>query len=276
MAKILKKAWHVAGETWTCFREDDGFTLAAALSFYAILTLVPLSLIVFSLIGHWLGRSEEALAKIIELVTGIIPSLTPPVIGALTSIINRQWTSGWIGGMVLVFIASVLFTNLERVLDKVFRALRSRNFFHSRLLSVAFIFMTALLFFIPAVLKRLDESLLRHHIPISFTPLITGDLFFFLVGWVSFVLIVAVVPHHRVELKYNISGGLAFAVLLVIAKYLFRWYTDFSLVRLNLVYGWMTALILIILWIFYLMNLLILCAEWVAVLQRKGREKLDS
>ncbi|MFO1518947.1 MAG: YihY/virulence factor BrkB family protein [bacterium] len=273
MGKKFKTAFEIARETVRAFREDDVLTLAAALSFYAILSLIPLSMILVSLLGHFLGQSEEVLGRIIAFITEVIPNLSPPFLHSLSAIISRKVTSGWIGTAFLFLVASVLFTNLEKILDKIFGSLRSRNFFHSRLLSVAFIFLTAVLLFIPAVIKNIGAALPFSDLSLAWAPYFTGNFFFFLVGWLSFVLVVAVVPNHEVRFKYNVLGGLLFALLLTIAKYVFRWYTGFSLARFNLVYGSLTALVLIILWIFYLINLLLLCAELVGVLQRRATEE---
>jgi membrane protein len=272
MRKKIKNWASIAKETIVAFRKHDGFTLAAALSFYAILSLIPLSMIVVSFMGHLLGNSEEAVERIIQLMTEAIPHLTPTFIKDLTAIIHRKMTSGWIGGVSLVIVASILFTNLEKILDKVFGAIRSRNFFHSRLLSIALIFTTSLFLFVPAVFRAVDLSLKRFRIPMMLTSLTTGDLFFLLVGWLIFILMIEVVPNHHVRWRYNMLGGAVFAVLLMGVKYIFRWYTGFSFDRFHLVYGSLTALVLIILWIFYLMNLFILCAELVAVLQKRFTE----
>jgi YihY family inner membrane protein len=273
MHKRLANWFEIAKETAVSFRKDDGMTLAAALSFYSILSLIPLSMIVVSILGHIIGQSDEALGRIMEAMTEVIPTLSPRFLHEISNIINRKVTSGWIGIVVLFFVASVLFTNLEKTLDKIFKALRSRNFFHSRLLSIAFIFVTALLLFVPAVLKTVDLALNHYHIPITLGFLIRGDLFFMLVSWFGFVLVVSVVPNHEVRFKYNLIGGGVFAILLMLAKYLFRWYTAFSLPRLNLVYGALTSLVLIILWIFYFITLLLLCAELVGILQGRGTEE---
>jgi len=273
MPKAMKSLYKVVHGTFHAFRQHDGLTLAAALSFYATLSLIPLSMISVSILGHFLGQSDEALGRIMEFITEVIPTFSPQFIQELTAIINRKLTSGWIGIAFLILVASILFTGLEKALDKVFGSVRRRNFFHSRLLSIAFLFLISLLWFVPGVFKAVDTALSYHQIPISLAPLIHGDLFFFWVSVLSFVLVLEVVPNHEVKIRYNLIGGVLFAGLLMSAKYLFRWYTAFSLARLNLVYGALTSLVLIILWIFYLITLLLLCAELVAILQKHVSEK---
>lgn len=264
-AKIPLKA--ILSESLRNFREDDGFTLAAALSYYAILSLIPLTMIVVSVFGHFVGDSESTLRSIINLVSETIPYLSPAFLKNLSSLIQRKVTGGWLGAGVLFLVASVLFSNLEKVLDKIFESTRKRNFFHSKLLSVFFIFLIALLFFVPTMLRNLDHLFFLLKVPLAMESAMQGSLFFFLVAWSSFVIVLAIVPKHQVEPRLNCLGATVFALLLLAARFIFRWYAAFSLDRLHLVYGSLTAVILIILWIFYLMNLFIFCAELVGVLQ---------
>lgn len=255
------------------FRADDGFTLAAALSFYAILSLIPLSMIVVSIFGHFVGDSEATLKNIITLVSESIPYLSPAFLDNLSGLIQRKVTGGWLGVGVLFLLASVLFTNLEKVLDKIFESTRKRNYFHSKLLSVFFIFLIALLLFVPTVLKNLDQLFLMMNIPLHMEHVAEGSFFFFLISWMSFLIVLALVPRHQVQWRLNCIGATVFAFLMIAGRFVFRWYTAFSMERFHFVYGSMTAIILIILWVFYLMSLFIFCAELVGVLQNHPKEK---
>ncbi len=273
MVKNKIKWQNLILDTFRHFKEDDGFTLAAALSFYAILSLIPLTMIVVSILGHFVGQSEDALRNIIRLVSDTIPYLSPAFLKNLSMLIQRKVSGGWVGVGVLFLVASVLFTNLEKVLDKIFESTHKRNFFHSKLLSVFFIFLIALLMFLPSVLKNIDHLFALLNIPFEMEKLTEGSFFYFLTAWSSFVMVLAVVPKHQVEFKLNCLGGVLFAFLLIAARFIFRWYTAFSLDRLHLVYGSLTAVILIILWIFYLMNLFIFCAEFIGLIQNYYQKK---
>lgn len=255
------------------FRKDDGFTLAAALSFYAILSLIPLTMILVSIFGHFVGDSESTLKNIMNLVSETIPYLSPTFLENLSSLIQRKVSGGWLGVGVLFLLASVLFSNLEKVLDKIFAATRKRNYFHSKLLSVAFIFLIALLFFVPTMMKNLDHFFSLISIPLHVEHVAEGGVFFFIVAWMSFLIVLALVPHHQVEWSLNAIGASVFAVLLIGARFIFRWYTSFSMDRFHLVYGSLTSITLIILWVFYLMNLFIFCAELVGVMQNHLQKK---
>ncbi len=269
MAKQTLSALQILKESIRHFRNDDGFTLAAALSFYAILSLIPLTMILVSILGHLLGHSEAVLESIIQLISESIPQLSPSFLKSLSSLIQRKLTGGWVGVTALFLVASVLFSNLEKVLDKIFDNPKKRNFFHSKLLSVLFIFLISILLFLPGVLKNANSLFSLLQIPFSMERVTQGSFFFFLVGWASFIIVLAVVPKQEVSFRLNFLGGFVFALLLIGVKEIFHWYTQLSFERFHLVYGSLTALILIILWIFYFMNLFIFCAELVGVLQKE-------
>lgn len=271
MPKKKNTPLKIVSQTLLNFRKDEGFTLAAALSFYAVLSMIPLTMIVVSILGQIVGHSELVLASIVRLIQESIPALTPSFIKNLSSIVQRKMTGGWAGIIVLFFVASVLFSNLEKVLDKIFTPSQKRNFLQSKLLSVLFIFIIAVLMFVPSMFKNLDQIFDFLGIPLALEFLSRGPFFFFFVAWASFVVVLALVPKYAVNLKFNCAGGLLFALLLMAAKTIFYWYTQYSLERFHLVYGSLTAIILVFMWIFYLMNLFILCAEFVGVLQSEWK-----
>lgn len=58
------------GKSITGFLRDEGFYLSASISYFLIVALVPLSLLIVSLFGHLLGHNQEfyqyALARLIK------------------------------------------------------------------------------------------------------------------------------------------------------------------------------------------------------------------
>ena len=77
------------------------------------------------------------------------------------------------------------------------------------------------------------------------------------------------VPKERVSYRYAFFGALVFSSLLWVAKTLFHAYILFSFKRLSFLYGSLTALILLMSWIYYLSAVFIFCARFVGVLQEE-------
>lgn len=249
------------------FYKDDGFNLAAGLSFFAILSTIPLALIVISVMGHMLGQQDELFHQISHWIEITLPQVQPEFLSFVRQLVDKKVTSGWIGVAFLFFVASLLFSNIEHILDKVFKNSRSRNFWHSRAFSILLLIFTAFLFFVPSLL-----TLVANHLPatgwmVRFSGLITQDLIYFVAHGVVFFLLLEVVPNLSMPRMKIAVGAIVFAFCTALAREIFRWYMGLALERYTFVYGSLTLLVVLIVWIYYLSLLFVFCAEIVSVLQ---------
>lgn len=251
------------------FFQDDCLNLAANVSFCALLAIIPVAMMIVSIAGHFLGGSEEAVRKIVEMSSNILPVGKDLFAANLQSIVDQRSSLGIIGVVFLVFIATILTGSIEHSLDTVFKAVKKRNFFHSRLLGVALIFWITLLFSLPTMAQILEGLLERYGFDFPLSEFMTGKAFFFVVAFLAYVMTVVVVPNHKVYFRYAAVGGIFFAMGLGAAKFIFRWYMFFAIQRYNIIYGSLTAVVLLIVWIYYLAVVMLLSAEIVAALQMK-------
>lgn len=265
---FLNRVYQVLRLALREFILDDGINLAAGLSFFAILSLIPLVLIVISLLGHFLGKSDLLFEQISVWVLNTLPSVQPEFIEFLRSLVDKKLTSGWIGIAFLFFVASLLFTNIEHILDKILKSSRKRNFWHSRALSIGLILVTGLFFFVPYFLKMLMDQLPTNEPVIEFFGVFQGNLIYFIVHGLVFILLLRFVPNESMRMRNIFQGGLLFAVLIVAARNFFRWYMGVALDRYHFIYGSLTVLVLLILWIYYLSVLFVFCGEVVSALQK--------
>lgn len=250
--------------------KHDGFYLATHISFCAILSLIPLILISVSITGFLLGSSQTVYQQILDAITSLLPQGKEFLIANLNEVVGQRHSLGVLGVVILLFIATLLFGGIERGLDVVFGASKSRNFFHSRLVAIGLIGVVSLFFFLPTAADLLTRSLARFGFLFPLGDILKGKIFFFFFSFFAFVLVVFMIPNHYVRLRYVTVGGLFFALGILIAKQIFRWYILRSFAQYNLIYGSLTALVLLLLWIFYVSNILLLSAEIVAYLQVNG------
>lgn len=251
------------------YKNHDCFNLAANISFYAILSIIPLTMIMFSVLGYFLG-SEEVFRQIIKTLTGAIPRGSEAIIANIEGVVNSRYELGWMGIGFMVFIALLLFSSLEHALDRIFESVKKRNFFHSKLLAVIVIFIIALFLYAPSAITLLEGFLHKYGFSVPLSKYISGKTFFFVFAALSFAITVVIVPNRKILFRYAILGGAFYAFAIGVARYLFRWYMAFSFDRYNLIYGSLTALVLLVIWIYYLANILLLSSEIVAYLQKKN------
>jgi membrane protein len=263
----IKEGFRVLRYAVLEFYKDDGFNLAAGLSFFAILSVIPLGLIVISVLGHLLGQQEQLFTQISHWVEITLPQVQPEFLNFLRQLVDKKVTSGWIGLVFLFFVASLLFSNIEHLLDKVFKNSRSRNFWHSRAFSILLLFFTAFLFFVPSLLTLVASYLPATGWMVNFSSMFTQDLIYFSAHGVVFFLLLEFVPNLSMPRMKIAIGAFVFAVFTALAREIFRWYMGMAMGRYTFVYGSLALLVVLIVWIYYLSVLFVFCAEIVSVLQ---------
>ncbi|MBU4484174.1 YihY/virulence factor BrkB family protein [bacterium] len=256
------------------YKEHDCFHLAAYISFYAILALIPLTMIAVSAAGLILESSEVLFQRIVDTITTGLPhGISSGFITNLQNVKKGSSSMGWLGFGTMIVISTFLFSSLEYSLDKVFKSVRKRNFFHSKLVAIILIFSITLFFSLPTIVSLFERIFASygHHVPLG--SYITARVFFFLFAFFSFLMTIFIVPNHRVKFINACIGALTFAVIIVFGKYIFNWYLEYSFDRYNIVYGSLTALVLILTWIYSVAAIMLLSAEIVAYLQKRKSDE---
>ena len=255
--------------------------LAENIAFGALLAIIPIGMMMVSIAGYFLGGSADAFDQVVAMATNILPVGRDTFVANLQSILSQRSSLGIVGVGFLVFIATLLTSSIERALDIVFKAVKRRNFFHSRLLGIALIFWVTLLFSLPTMAQILEGLLARTGFNFPLSEFMAGKSFFMLVAFLAYVMTVVVIPNPKVYIRYAAVGGVLFALGLGVAKFLFRWYMLFAISRYNVIFGSLAAAVLIVVWVYYLAVVLLFTAELVAELQarrlfhRRGPEEIS-
>lgn len=260
--------WILPSVIKTFFRNDD-LNYAASIAFCALLSIIPLAMLMVSAAGYVLGSFEEVFDQLVTSFGDLIPWGRDLFVANLQSIMERRSHLGIFGALFLIFIATILVSSMEMALDKIFRIERSRNFFHSRMLGIGMIALVTLLLFLPTTAVVVEVSLQRFGIDIPLGEFMRGKAYLFLVLFIAYLMTVVIIPNKKVYLRYAVVGGVIFSAGIGIAKYLFQWYMGFAITRYNLIYGSLTAVILTVLWIYYMSIVLLFSAEIVSEIQHR-------
>jgi membrane protein len=263
------------------FWRDDCPVMAAAISFYAILSLIPLVLLMFSIAGYVLEsvsqdyRSpDEMFSYLAEYIRAMLPFSSEDFITRLRGIALNREAYGLTGLVILFVTSSLVFRTLELSFNKVFKTQQRRSMLLHQLLFVAFIFGIGLLFLAVHYLSIIGSSVASGHSDTiasrienfldSFqvlriiAPLLTGTLVF------SFLL--KFFSRQKVRNRASLFAGLLFSMLWMLATRLFAYYLT-HLARFSLLYGSLASLAVMVVWVFYSSMVLLLCAEFAYALQ---------
>lgn len=249
------------------FIADEFWLLAANISFCTLLALIPMGMMAVVIAGYFFGNSIEAYNEVVSLVSKFIPFGKEEFTANLKSVLDNKSSLGMAGVLLLVVASTLLVASIENALDKIFKVQKSRHFFHSRLLAFVVIALSTVLLTLPTVISILEGMLKRFNFNFPLSEIATGQWFFVLMSFLFFVIIVTLIPNYKVYLRFSALGGVLFAFGVWVTRLVYTWYLSFAFTKYNLIYGSFAAVVVLVIWVFYLACLLLFAAEIVAVVQ---------
>lgn len=233
------------------FLDADVITQAAALAFYAALSMAPLLLLLL-----WFTASNPALQDAAVGQIGLLIGLEAQEV-ARTVIANARARpdtgslAGWWSIALLLVGASAVFAQLQDALNRIFRtdatALASLGqWLRKRLLSFGLLLAVGFLLVISLTVTTVLQLALSRFDLLQPSVAMLASLFVYAL---AFALMYHFLPDRRVRWRLALAGGALTAVLFVLGRAAIAWY----LLRAptGSAYGAMGALALMMLWVYY-------------------------
>ncbi len=250
------------------FYKDNCSLMAAAISFYAILSVIPLFLLFISVSGFILHSSTQAFDAVTNLLLKTFPTSTMAVFKILSDLIQRKTVFGLIGLAGLIWAASRIFSAVENSMNVVWKVHKGRAYWHSKFLSLLLvpisvsIMLSSLAFTafytvakdlkIPLIGLKVSEAALTSKLFAILLPLILGVVMFF--------LIYKIIPYRKIDTKAALLGAIFASSLWEVAKFLFDIYIK-NYANFQKIYGSFGTLVVMFFWIYYSSFIVLIGAE---------------
>ncbi|MFW5691215.1 MAG: YihY/virulence factor BrkB family protein [Chloroflexota bacterium] len=253
------------GHLWQAIMnfKNYGMKQAAALAYYAVFSVFPMTLLLAVGISSVLGQTV-ALEQIYQGLNLFLPEETGTITlfqESLDQALDQGTSFGVLALVGLTWSALGLFSNLTSSLDRIFQVPASRSIWTERLL--AFVMTLGLIglvvtsFITSGVLSLADALLLSN--PSVWIRI--GTLFLpFGLNMVIFVLLFRYVPSRHVSWDAVWPAAILGAVALEAAKQLFAWYLS-GLANYQIVYGSIATVIILMVWAYLTASIFLICAE---------------
>lgn len=263
---------HIVSDTVRHFIDDNCMHWAAALSFYTILSLVPILLLTVSIAGLVLGTEETLLDQLTAMVRDSFPYISDSVISHLHGLIKRQKVFSWFAIIVIIWWAEFLLKAIHDAMIPIFGITHKRGLLLNMVLSWGVFFIGTAVVVFSIAITMVVEFLHKIHLSvlgIDVMDLIAWSLtfkYFLPLAVMVFATSVAlkVLAGSMIKLRDAIAGGIFFAVFWEIAKHAFTWYVA-HFAGYNMIYGSLGALMIVLIWIFYSFNIFLFSAEIASV-----------
>jgi membrane protein len=278
---MLAETWEMLKATVLSFIDDEALSRGAAIAFYTVTSIAPVLLIVVAIAGLVFGN-DAAQNSINSELGGLMGAQTAEVLQAAVADAAKK-SSGIlatiIGLATFIATASGVFGEMQAALNSIWKTKASTTVM-SRLIRarIASLGLVAALGFLLIVSLSVSAGLtaFSNYLDMVFPSgkLILPALNFFLsfvLLAVIFAAIYKVLPDRDLQWRDVITGAAVTSVLFTIGKSLIGWYIGSSAVASS--YGAAGGLIVLLLWVYYSVQVFLLGAEFTKVYANRHGSK---
>lgn len=268
-------------QAWRAFVKGQSTLMAAALSFYGLVSLVPLSFFLMLALSRIVG-TEWAYKFITQVVSDNFPHSEEVILNQVDRFLvsGRLWLKGslW-GALALLWSGLSFFETLDRVINAVWGRGRMRGYFKRKLMALL-TFIGGGIFFAASLLLSTTITTLRA-LDLVIFGIRPSDLVWFwrFVGWalpyvlsvMMFFLVYKFLPMTRISTQLAFRTACVVGVIWEGSKFAFAKYVAQRQMYHHL-YGPLTSVVLLMLWIFFSALLLVFGAHIVAAYHRSDED----
>lgn len=259
------------------FRRNQALLLSGAVAYNTLLSIVPLFAVLLVALSHVVDerRLLETVASNLEL---LIPGQAQAITDQVAGFLARRQVVGLVGFLALLFFSSMAFTVLESAMAVIFHhraAARSRSLLVSALIPYVFIMLLGVGLLLVTVISGALEAVGRDSILVlghrwSLSGVSGAALY--ALGIVGLALMLTalymVLPVGRVAFRHALVGGVSATLSWEVIRHLLVWYFA-KLSMVNLVYGSLAAVVIVLLTLEAAALILLLGADVIAELERR-------
>jgi membrane protein len=251
--------------------ENHVFLLAAGLAFNILLYLVPLMLVAVYIIN--LSFDVDYLANVmVQAIKEVLPpnptttEVLEQAVREVYVILGNSSIAGLIGLISLLWVSSTLFSSLRSGLNLVYNLPLPKIFVVYKIKDIFLTIILALLVFISSyafpVLTIITSYLKQYmHPPLDVIfSWVSVTFISLLISTLMFYFLFRFVPNKRMP-SYIINLSTLLSVVTVeISRNIFAWYLS-KVAQFGKFYGTYAVIISLAIWIYYLMLIILFCAE---------------
>jgi YihY family inner membrane protein len=260
------------------FKANQGLLLAGAVAYYALLSIVPLLILIAIALSHVVDQ-DKLLASVGRYIGWLAPGQSQFLVGELTNFLSHREVMGWVLLGTMVFFSSLAFTVLENAMSVIFLhrvAIRRRHFMMSAVLPYIYILCLGVGFLLVTLVSGSLQALGERSIEfLGWSWSLSGfsGVLLYLLGLAGEIFLLTsvymVMPVGHLSLRHALLGGVTAALFWEITRHILVWYFA-TLSQVGVVYGSLTTAIVVLFSLEIAATLLLLGAQIISEFERIG------
>ena len=282
--KIARKPLAFAWQTMKAFKANQGLLLAGAVAYYALLSIVPLLILIAIALTQFIDTALllQALERYLEW---LVPGESHAVVTELSNFLAHKQVIGWLLFATMLFFSGLAFTVLENAMSVIFFHRvreRKRRFIVSVMVPYCYVLSLGvgvlLVTLVSGSLQAMGERDVELFGRLWSLGGVSGVLLY-LLGFAGEVFVLTsiylVMPVGRLKFSHALMGGVTAAVLWEITRHILVWYLR-TLSQVSVVYGSLTTAIVVLLSLELAATLLLFGAQVIAEYERIGTNPIEA
>lgn len=280
MKQWIKNTFDLAKETFTDFSNSNPTVFAASLSYYTMLSLPSMLVLIISSAGALLGE-EAASGKLYQQIQGLVGPQSADAIQGIVQNVNQTGGSTLatvLSIITLVLSATTVLMTLQNALNHIWgvkvqakskwwlKTILDRVFSMAMVVSLGFLLAVSLLMdtVISAIQGSLENLLGETSVYLIW---IANNLISLGIATVVFAMIFKILPDVKLRWRDVWAGAAFTTILFVIGKFLIGLYLGNS--SLTDTYGAAGSIVVILIWVYYSSIIVLFGAECTQVYARR-------
>lgn len=274
---VLKNPVAFAFRVLKAFQANQGMLLAGAVAYYALLSIVPLLILVVIALSHVIDQ-DVLLATLNTALAYVVPGVGRAMVAELRAFLDHGEVIGWVLFITMLFFSSLGFNVLESAVSVIFLHRIEKRKWHilvsMLLLPFGYIFFIGALLFVGTFVIVDLSAMGSEHLVILGHSWSLGGFSLWLIyaaGVLGEVLLISAfyyfMPVGRLTAQHALIGGATAALLWELIRHALGWYLS-TLSQVSVVYGSLTTAIIMLLSMEVAATLLLLGAQVIAEYER--------
>jgi uncharacterized BrkB/YihY/UPF0761 family membrane protein len=262
-------AWTIAKTTLDRFRKAEGALLAASLSHFGTLAIIPFLMVGAGLMVSFGSDSAtqlselgttEAYESFARPVRAFLPFIEPQMAADVRSLVRENAWTGLAGYLALFVTASLFGWGLLRVHMRIFGAVKEARFLAERLL--------VSIFLLAALVLAAVSSLVWHGLDLLAEGPLRDSVFSTIVLALGFLISLKWFGGKRIRVKPLLAGVVLFSVAWQVAMVGFAHYVESR--GFYATYGTLGGVACVMVWLYYASTVYLISSCLVATLNEDG------
>ena len=279
-ARVLKHPGAFVVQTLKAFRANQGFLLAGAVAYYALLSIVPLLMLAVITLSHFIDPTV-LLQTLTRYLEWLLPGQSKAMVDELASLVEHRDVMRWVSLATMLFFSSLAFTVLENAMSVIFHhrvAIRRRHLLVSAVIPYCYILSLGVGLLLITLVAGSFQAIGQEHVELFGREWSLGGVsgvLLYLLGVAGEVLLLTsmylVLPVGPLSLSHALVGAIIATAIWEPTRHLLVWYFA-TLSQVGTLYGSLTTAIVVLLSLEIGATLLLLGAQVIAEYERLGSE----